>query len=247
MSFYNDPWNPSPHTKNNPYYYQISYEWFRQSLTRNQTRNQESLGTRWRSDSTSHGTRWKSDIKPKQSHTWIFKQILAERKTAIQWIQISPGNGIDINFWTDPWKKFGPLISFIGPQGPRNYGLPLSTRVADVWIEDSWHLPPARSSEMEELLIYLAPLSLSESPSFHEWIFNNRKRLTFSSSEVYHSLLEPTPSVPWLPIIWLKRGIPRHKTLAWLMFLNRCPTRDRLRSWGLQTDHLCLLCNRSSE
>ena len=28
-----------------------------------------------------------------------------------------------------------------------------------------------------------------------------------------------------------------------MFVLNRCPTRDRLLSWGLQTDPLCLLCN----
>lgn len=31
------------------------------------------------------------------------------------------------------------------------------------------------------------------------------------------------------------------------MLLNRSPTRDRLISWGLQTDILCLLCNSSNE
>ncbi|CAN7053383.1 unnamed protein product [Brassica rapa subsp. trilocularis] len=36
-------------------------------------------------------------------------------------------------------------------------------------------------------------------------------------------------------------------SLAWLMLLNRCPTRDRLLAWGLQTDSLCLLCNRANE
>lgn len=59
-----------------------------------------------------------------------------------------------------------------------------------------------------------------------------------------HSLLLPffdhAPTVPWFPLIWLKKGIPKHCSLAWLMQLNRSPTRDRLISWGLQTDPLCL-------
>lgn len=35
--------------------------------------------------------------------------------------------------------------------------------------------------------------------------------------------------------------------LAWLVCLNRCPTRDRILQWGLQTDLLCLLCNTVPE
>ncbi|KAF3576855.1 hypothetical protein DY000_02030902 [Brassica cretica] len=31
------------------------------------------------------------------------------------------------------------------------------------------------------------------------------------------------------------------------MLLDRGPTRDHLISWGIQTDPLCLLCNRANE
>lgn len=61
------------------------------------------------------------------------------------------------------------------------------------------------------------------------------------------SFCNPSPKVPWYPLIWIKKGIPKHKTLVWLMLLNRCPTRDRLLAWGLQTDPQCLLCNRENE
>lgn len=72
-------------------------------------------------------------------------------------------------------------------------------------------------------------------------MINGRPQQTFSSSLVYHSLLEPLPSVPWYPLIWIKKGIPKHKSQAWLMQLNRCPTRDRLLAWNLKTDPSCLL------
>lgn len=62
---------------------------------------------------------------------------------------------------------------------------------------------------------------------------------------MYNSFFEHSPTVLWHPIIWLKRGIPKHNSLAWLMLLNRC--RDRLLSWGLQSDPLCFLCNQCNE
>lgn len=51
----------------------------------------------------------------------------------------------------------------------------------------------------------------------------------------------------WASIVWIGRGIPRHNFLTWLFVLNRCPTRDRLIGWGLQTDAACLLCNQNAE
>ncbi|KAF8081277.1 hypothetical protein N665_0895s0002 [Sinapis alba] len=117
-------------------------------------------------------------------------------------------NVLNINFWTAPWTKFGQLLTFIGPEGPRQTCIPLSS-VADLWRNVALSLPHAQSPAMEELLI-------------------------------------STP-VPWYMIIWLKTDIPKHKSLAWLMLLNKFPTRDRLLFWGLQTDPLCILCNNDNE
>lgn len=100
---------------------------------------------------------------------------------------------------------------------------------------------------MVELLTHLTTVTLTSDPSQTHWIVNGTSKPSFSSSTVYCSFFDHTPTVPWQSIIWLKRGIPKHTSLAWLMLLNRTPTRDRLLSWGLQTDPLCLLCNRSNE
>ncbi|VVB05419.1 unnamed protein product [Arabis nemorensis] len=53
--------------------------------------------------------------------------------------------------------------------------------------------------------------------------------------------------VPWSNVVWLKKGIPKQKLLTWLFVLNRCPTRDRLISWGISIDPACLLCNDEAE
>lgn len=55
------------------------------------------------------------------------------------------------------------------------------------------------------------------------------------------------PNVPLYRLIWIKRGIPKHQTLSWLMLLNRSPTKDHLLSSGLQTDPQYLLCSQGNE
>ena len=53
--------------------------------------------------------------------------------------------------------------------------------------------------------------------------------------------------VPWKNLVRQKKGIPKFKTPTWLFILDRCTTRNRLISWGLQSDPTCLLCNSEPE
>lgn len=69
----------------------------------------------------------------------------------------------------------------------------------------------------------------------------------FYFCQVYKIIKGQEPSIPWAHIVWIKWGIPKHSFLAWLFILNRCPTRDRLLGWGLQTSPQCLLCNSAPE
>ncbi|KAL0816972.1 hypothetical protein Bca101_073416 [Brassica carinata] len=98
--------------------------------------------------------------------------------------------------------------------------------------------------------IHLSTITLSDSPDFPIWnsagigANNNNK---FVISKIYDSIRDSRPKVFWNKAVWFSKGIPKHKTLTWLFLLNRCPTRDRLLSWGLQTDPSCLLCNNHPE
>lgn len=51
----------------------------------------------------------------------------------------------------------------------------------------------------------------------------------------------------WHKEVWFSAGIPKHKFLTWLFVLDRCPTKDRMASWGLTVDPLCVLCNAECE
>lgn len=66
----------------------------------------------------------------------------------------------------------------------------------------------------------------------------------FLSSQYLRGIVEV---VTWARAIWISRGIPRQSFHAWLVALNRIPTRDRLIGWGLQFPLICLLCNTTDE
>lgn len=66
--------------------------------------------------------------------------------------------------------------------------------------------------------------------------------LVFLALLIIHNNHQDT-LVSWLYSVWNKGGIPRHNFLAWLFVLNRCPTKDRILGWGLQTSLTCVPCN----
>lgn len=64
---------------------------------------------------------------------------------------------------------------------------------------------------------------------------------------IYDLLRNREPEVEWSKEVWFTAGIPKHRFLTWLFVLNRCPTKDRMQSWGLDVDPTCVLCNGAPE
>lgn len=90
-------------------------------------------------------------------------------------------------------------------------------------------------------------LGIRENATLASLYRNNHWITTYSTGQVYGILSGQGVAVPWSHIIWIAGGIPKHSFLSWLFLLNRCPTRDRLLNWGLQTSPTCLLCKSSPE
>lgn len=109
------------------------------------------------------------------------------------------------------------------------------------------NLPHARSEKQLNLQVYLTTLTLTDSEDTYEWEVEGRISSTYTTGQIYRTMVGQGPTVPWEHIVWIKGGIPKHSFLTWLFLLNRCPTKDRLVSWGLQTSPQCVLCNSVPE
>ncbi|KAL0877879.1 hypothetical protein Bca101_027585 [Brassica carinata] len=157
------------------------------------------------------------------------------------------GNGQICRFWTDNWSPYGSMENHLLRTSRSRLGIPRNATLADLNEEGNWLLPPARSEEWMQIQIHLTTVSLNQAQDCYEWILEDKPTLKYNTSEVYKKLKGSEQLVPWAKVVWNKGGIPRHSFLVWLFTLNRCPTRDRLLSWGLQTDSTCLLCNAADE
>uniref|UniRef100_A0A0D3BXL7 Reverse transcriptase zinc-binding domain-containing protein n=2 Tax=Brassica oleracea var. oleracea TaxID=109376 RepID=A0A0D3BXL7_BRAOL len=149
------------------------------------------------------------------------------------WIHLRVSNGLSCRFWTDNWSSFGSMRQYL-QLGTTSLGIPEMATLA-------------RSESQVQVHAVLTTILLNEEEDYYEWEIDGRTTQRYSTGEVYAHLRSQGPSVPWYHIIWNKKGIPRHSFLAWLFVLDRCPTRDRIIRWGLQSSPMCLLCNSTSE
>ncbi|KAF8107081.1 hypothetical protein N665_0126s0001 [Sinapis alba] len=174
-------------------------------------------------------------------------KILKSKEYVYNWIKLRVGNGVSCRFWWDNWSPFGKLIDYLDEGNRTRLGIPLTTVLRDIYNDGVWTLPPARTDKQVLLQAYLTTLSLTDEDDCYEWEINGSILDRFSTGFFYDCLREVTMSLPWTKIVWIKGGIPRHIFLCWLHYLNRCPTKDRLIQWGLNTDPTCLLCNSAPE
>lgn len=184
---------------------------------------------------------------PNRRFSWQVNKLLKLSPLIYNWIYLRVSNGLSCRFWSDNWSLFGNMRSFLQLGANTSMGIPETATLASLYHNNSWRLPPARSEEQVQLHTYLTTITFTEGQDSYEWVIDGRLNHSYSIGTVYHNLREQGPIVPWTQTVWNKGGIPRHSFLSWLFVLNRCPTRDRIIGWGLQSSPLCLLCNSASE
>lgn len=186
-------------------------------------------------------------VKPSAKNSWLVNKLIKLRREVFTWIRMSVGNGQSCRFWTDNWSPYGALEEYI--LGGRNtrQGIGPSANLSDLCRNGVWLLPAPRSEEMLSLQIHLTTFQLTGEEDKYEWIIDGKKEVSYNTSKIYCKLMGEEQSVPWEKAVWIKGGILKQSFLTWLFVLNRCPTRDRLLNWGLNTDPSCLLCNLQPE
>lgn len=121
------------------------------------------------------------------------------------------------------------------------------TTLAGLWRNGNWQIPNTRSEKQLLLQVYLSTLSINTNPDTYSWWIDDNHKDGNSISTIYSVVRVHEPIIPWSKVVWCSGGIRKHSFITWLMVLNRCPTRDRIIGWGLQTNPLCLLCGLKNE
>uniref|UniRef100_A0A0D3BFV6 Reverse transcriptase zinc-binding domain-containing protein n=1 Tax=Brassica oleracea var. oleracea TaxID=109376 RepID=A0A0D3BFV6_BRAOL len=177
----------------------------------------------------------------------MFRKIFGMRPKALPFLKISVRNGDSTFFWWDPWTPFGPLFTYLASDGPSLLGIPIDATVADLRTTSGWLLPNARSDKQLLLFSYISSLQLHEGSDVACWSVEDVPSKSLKSKIVFNIIRTQRQRKAWAPLIWHKAVIPRHATTAWLFTLNRNPTFDRIASWSLDVETVCLLCGSCNE
>ncbi|CAA7040466.1 unnamed protein product [Microthlaspi erraticum] len=186
-------------------------------------------------------------VRPHRDNSWLANKLIKTREVVYPWIKLRIGNGRNCRFWSDHWSPFGNVRSFLRETGNTRFGIPETATLASLYQQNRWNLPAARSENQVSLHIFLTTVVFNNQEDEFEWELDGVASKKYKTGEVYRKLTGEGPIAAWTKVIWNVGGIPRHNFLAWLFALNRCPTRDRIAGWGLQTDPNCLLCYSAAE
>lgn len=122
-------------------------------------------------------------------------------------------------------------------------GSSLLAKVSSIVRDGNWHWPRQRNRAVMNI-IRNTPPTFRPNPEIDDsviWMPTSNGK--FSIKSALEALRTPLPKVPWAPIVWFKQSIPRWAFIMWLVCWGRLSTKDRLLSWGMQVDPLCVLCN----
>lgn len=186
-------------------------------------------------------------ITENSNHSWLVKRLLRLRTIVYPWLCIEIGNGRTCRFWSDNWTPYGCLSDFLNLPLTSRLGIPRDATLASLNANGNWSLPAARSEKQVLIYAYLSTITLSDEEDQYRWEINGTRSLWFCTGDVYREIKFHGPVVDWSKTVWCSRGTPKHSFITWLFTLNRCPTRDRMLSWGLSTPATCLLCNSTAE
>ena len=62
------------------------------------------------------------------------------------------------------------------------------------------------------------------------WKYSSSK---YSVVAVWKELRQTYEKVSWHRFLWRPMAVPKHIFILWMAILNRLPTMDKLKSWGL--------------
>ncbi|KAG7568378.1 Reverse transcriptase zinc-binding domain [Arabidopsis thaliana x Arabidopsis arenosa] len=180
------------------------------------------------------------------SDSWNWRCLLRLRDLAESFVKCNIGNGRAASFWFDNWTPFGPLIKFVGTDGPRALRIPINAKVSDACNSVGWILPSPRSDHVMRLHVYLTNINRptdDKGTDSYEWMVENKICDGFSARRTWSVLRPRANLVDWSSSVWFKGATPRHAFNMWTANLDRLPTKSRLAAWGVQINTTCGLCS----
>lgn len=184
--------------------------------------------------------------------SWLWRRLLRLRPLARSFISFKIGNGRNTSVWFDPWWNRLCLAS--GRTDPIicQSHLQKSSMVYELIQTGDWVLPNMPSSVRHSHPGLINWIRNFDRPNFNllvedELLWDGIQFKKLKIWNIWDNIRWRLPKVPWYNLVWHRLQIYRYAHIEWLVCLNRLPTFDRLKSFGMDVTNQCLLCIQGDE
>ena len=181
-----------------------------------------------------------------QNGSWMWRKVLKCREIAKTLYRVEVINGQKAYFQFETWSSLGCLQELLCGRGHIDMGIPAN---ATMGTSRNHRRRISRSPHRVPILIRL---ELEIEKYKVNWIqekdislWRNEKgkyKKEFSTRETWLNIREKYHLCSWHPAVWFKHSTPKYAFVTWMVMHGRLTTGDRMRSWNINDDASCVLC-----
>ena len=120
----------------------------------------------------------------------------------------------------------------------------VNAKVSSIIHNKTWNWGSARS---DDLVTILSKLPLVAIGDIDTAIWVPSKSGQFSIASAWDQIRTKKRIFTWWKILWFTKAIPRIAFIIWLAIRDRLSTKERLASWGIKCDLMCVVLSKHRE
>lgn len=153
-------------------------------------------------------------------------------------------NSRKTSLWFDWWLDQGPLYRAYGPCPWFAAELEATDKVEKLIKDGSWHT--GDNERQEEIVRAAQVISINEAEEDYLTFGADICRV-WEAKKVVKLFITIGNTRGAKKLLWFPKHVPRFSFITWTVWLNRLPTLDCLRAWGVNVEGVCTLCNSQQE
>ena len=210
--------------------------------------SQASLWAKWTKENLFKNVSFWSIKDTTTKGSWMWRKLVKLCDKAKEFHRMKVGDGNNTSFWFDSWSSMGRLFDLFGPHGCIDMGISLHSTVAGALRNRRKRRHRVDIFNEVEKLCEIQSLQFSTTTDTALWKQSEGQyKAAFSTKATWELIRREDQHVQWWRGVWFKHHTPKYAFIHWLAIQNRLATGDRMMTWNVGANSLCVLCQNVIE